>query len=500
MKKIIVALLLALLVFTACACDNNTQKPEQNTPAPSTAPSDGDQGTGTIPNTSQNPTQGADDIENTVPGEIYMKPGDVYKIYMYNLENDATLEERYDGDEPRDDLHIEKGEEMRQKYGVDVTFTAWKGSYFTEYCAAAAAGAPLADILYTVGPHTLGQLYMWDGIAGNAMLPISDYSHAYTFDNPEYWDVDSQNARCYYGNKLYFVVPRLIGDNIVNLNQYTFYNKSILSEAGYEADEMVKLAKEGNWTWDKFKEVAIATNDPDKYVYALVTGQENSLAYNLMASNGADYFKKKEVNGQMIDRYTGDEPECLEAWDFFMELADANLIMPQSMGGEDIMFRSGMVAMMLTHLNRSDTYRDYPELEFGILPIPKAPNAEGYVSTLNWFMPYGIFKGVKNPEGVVQFAGLFLAPAYGLNSTENTMLMQSELSTRLGDPDSVQFVLDSLNYTAPSNTLIYQTECAEYLWYATESFLKGETTPAVHFQSIADQINYKIDQYNGLAD
>ena len=472
-------------MITACACNGNTEQKPSATPTPS-------QGTTEAP---------ADEsLVNSIPGEVYMKPGDKYRIYLYYLDKQETLEERYNKSTVRDELDIAKGQALREKYGIDMVFTPWQGSYFTEYCAAAASGIPLADILYTVGPHTMSQLYMWDGVAGSAMLPLSDYEHAYKFDNPEFWDVDSQDARCYYNGKLYFAVPRLIGDNIVNLHQYTFYNKSILSSAGYEPETMTKLAKDGNWNWDKFKEIAIATNNPDKYVYALVTAQENALVNNLMASNGGDYFKKKEVNGVMVDRFTGNEEEAIEAWDFFMDLAKANLIMPQSMGGEDIMFRNGMVAMMLTHLNRSDTYKDYPELEFGILPIPKAPDAESYVSPLSWFMPYGVFKNVQNPEGVVQFAGLFLAPVYAMNSNENMMLLRSELDSRLGDADSVQFALDALEYTVPSNTLVYQTVCADVLWYATESFINGEKTPKEHFDAVADQINYKIDEYNGISD
>jgi len=477
MKRISLILAVIFLALSLCACT----PPSTETPVPSPTGGSG--------------TEDKFDLET-----VYMKPGDTYRIYMYNLENEETPEEYYVRGLLRDQLDLADAQYIQKTYGVTIKYTPWKGSWFTEYCGAAASGEPLAEMLYTVGPHTLGQLYMWDGMAGSAMLPISDYDYVYKFDDREYWDVDAQNAVCYYGGKLYYVIPRLIGDNMVNLHQYTFYNKKYLSAAGYSPESLVKTAKEGNWTWDYFRQVAMAVNDPDKQVYALLTGQENSLVYNLMFSNGGDYVKKETVNGLEVDRFSAHQNESLEAWSFYLDLEKNNLVMPKSMGGEDIWFRNGKAAMMLTHLNRSDTYSNYPELEFGILPIPKAPGAESYVSGLNWFMPYGIFKNIKNPEGVVQFMSLYFRPAYAMSSEENLMLLESELSVRLQDEDSVQFAIDALDYTYPSNMLIYQNTCAEYMWYASESFVKGETTPDVYFASVADAVNAKIDIYNGLAD
>lgn len=476
MKKLSLVLALVLLVLSVCACAPTTTT--QATPTPT----------------------GSEGVKDKYDLEtVYMKPGDEYRIYLYHLNEDETPEERYSRGLLRDQLNLQEVQYIQNTYDVTVLYTAWKGSWFDEYCSAAAAGEPLAEILYTVGPHTLGQLYMWDGIAGSAMLPISDYDYVYKFDDDEYWDVEAQESMCRYGGKLYYVIPRLIGDNMVNLNQYTFYNKKYLAAAGYSAQDLVKTAKEGNWTWDYFKQVAMDVNDPDKQVYALLTGQENSLVYNLMASNGGDYIKKEVVNGLEVDRFAAQENESIDAWRFYLELEKNNLVMPKSMGSEDVWFRNGKVAMMLTYLNRCDKYADYPELEFGILPIPKAPGAENYVSMVNWFMPYGVFKNVKNPEGVIQFMSLQLPPAYAKSSNDNLMLMQSELSVRLQDQDSIDFAVDAIDYTYPSNMLIYQNTCAEYMWYATDALVSGETTPDLYFDSVKDAVNAKIDMYNGLA-
>jgi len=470
-KKILIPLLLVVLMLGLCSCSDPIITPtEGGTPTP--APSEAFEAK-------------------------YMKPGDTYKLFYYYLAEDCGLEGVFTSATARDQLSLELGKRMQTEFGIQIKFLTQTGSWFTDYCNSAAAGEPMADMMFAGGPHLMMEHYMWNGIPGSAIISLSDYDYVYKFDDDEYWDTSAQEQMCTYNGELYYFVTRLIGESMVNLNQFTFYNKRLLSDAGYSAETLVQTAKEGNWTWDYFEQVALAVNDPDKDVYALITAQENSLAYNLMASNGGDFVKTETVDGEQVDRFAGWQNESIEAWDFFLDLAKQGLVRPNSMGNEINLFLNGKTAMMMTYLNRADTFYEVVEDDdfFGILPIPKAPGAESYVCTQNWFMPYCVFNNIENPEGTVEFCSIFFRPPYAMSSQESIMLMQAELSTRLRDQASVDFAIESLDYVYPSKMMLYNRTTAQYMWGATDSFLSGETTPAIYYASVRDAYNNEIDKY-----
>lgn len=470
-KKILIPLILVVLVLGLCSCSTPEINPTASgtpTPAPS------------------------EELKAN-----YMKAGEEYKVFIYSITEDCGLDEMYTGTTARDQLTKELGNRMQDEFGITISFMGQKGNWFSDYCTSAAAGEPMADIMFAGGPHLMMEHYMWNGIPGSAILSLSDYDYVYKFDDDEYWDTAAQDSMCTYNGDLYYFVVRLIGESMVNLNQFTFYNKRLLNEAGYSSETLVNAAKNGEWTWDYLEQVALAVNDPDNDVYALITAQDNSLVYNLMASNGGDYIKAENVDGEMVDYYAAWEDESVEAWNFFIDLSKQNLIRPKSMGNEINLFLSGRTAMMMTYLNRADTFHEKVEDDnfFGLLPIPKAPGAENYVCTQNWFMPYCVFNNVKNPEGAVEFCSIFFRPPYAKSSDESIMLMQAELSTRLRDQDSVNFAIESLDYVYPSKMMIYQRSIIDYMWGPTETFINGENTPAVFFASVRDAVNNEIGKF-----
>ena len=166
------------------------------------------------------------------------------------------------------------------------------------------------------------------------------------------------------------------------------------------------------------------------------------------------------------------------------------------------LFLDGKTAMMMTYLNRADTFYEVVDNDdfFGILPIPKAPGAESYVCTQNWFMPYCVFNNIENPEGAVEFCSIFFRPPYAKSSDESIMLMQAELSTRLRDQASVDFAIESLDYVYPSKMMLYNRTTDKYMWGATDAFIKGENTPAIYFASVRDAVNNEIDKFRSNSD
>ncbi len=506
LKKILIPLMLVAMLLALVGCGDTSTPESSATPAPSASTS---ATAGTTPDTNTTPgpndtpgTNGGsatDQIDDLIAAAKYMKPGDNYRIFYYYIAQEGDLDYVYPTTATaRDQMTNELGHKIMDATGITLTFMTHQNTWFTTYCTSAASGTPIADMMYAGGPHTLVTNYMWNGQAGSALQSLDAYKHVYDFSNDEFWDTQAQNTMCTFSNELYFFVPRLVGESMVNLNQFTFYNVDLLDNAGYSLEELANNAKEGNWTWDYFKQVATAVNSPDEDVYALCSAQENSLAYNLMASNGGDYIKQVEIDGEMVDRFAAHEPESIAAWDFYLELSNANLIRPNSIGPEiEIsLFTSGKVAMALTYLNRADKfYTTMADQDFALLPIPKAPNAENYVSTQNWFMPYCLFKNIPNPEGVVEFCSLFYLPPYAKNSAENNLLMDAELSLRLRDSYSIQFAKDALTYSYVSKMMTYQMTTTQYMWDNTPKFISGELSPAIYFDSVKTVVNTEIDKY-----
>jgi hypothetical protein len=216
-----------------------------------------------------------------------------------------------------------------------------------------------------------------------------------------------------------------------------------------------------------------------------------------MLSNGGDYIQKRTVDGKEIDRFVGMEKASVDAWDFFVKLAkDDKCVQPDSLVGEGENFAAGKFAMMMTYLNRTDTILDKnPELEYGILMIPK-PNEEAeYVSGLNWFMPYCMFLNIANPRGVVQFMYKFYQPLYAKNAPDNKDLFDVEVSAFARNEGSVETCSMILDASKFQSVMIYEMELINILWTQTNTMVSGETTPASYFTSIESQANSVIDKY-----
>ncbi len=73
-----------------------------------------------------------------------------------------------------------------------------------------------------------------------------------------------------------------------------YFNKRVLSEAGYEADTLYDLQAEGKWTWAKFEEILKAIqkdvdNDGVIDIWGM-TGDNNDLFNCAVFGNGGSYF------------------------------------------------------------------------------------------------------------------------------------------------------------------------------------------------------------------
>ena len=373
MKKIATVTLLLLLaaVFALAGCGPSSTT---ETPSPS-------------------PTADAPAREN------FIKAGDTYRILIWNngSENDYVLNNQ----SARAQNIRERWEDYQQQYGITVTYIASPGdNWLSEAQTSAAAFEPMCDILHCGGPFTIPLLYGYAGNPGSILTALSDYAEAGDFSDSEYWDVSGQENVGTLGGKHYFAIPLETGFGLVGFNQVTFFNKDILQNSGYTAEDMYTMSAEGNWTFDKLREVAIACTDADRGVYGMHMGQNTCAVFAMVAANGGQYI----VNKDGVPTFNANSSNVLEAVDFFIRLAQSDKVvyLEGNPGSDDDhpSFVLGRHALMITYANRAEKMVN-DDIRFGIIMPPKGPSASDYISDVNWFTPYCVMNNVANPAGCV---------------------------------------------------------------------------------------------------
>lgn len=456
------------------------------------------------------PTPTSSNNEPTpTPELIYMKPGDTYRYYSW----DFTTETQYlEGEGIRGEHIRTRYNEMKETYGINIEFvisigTAW--GWMDAPLEAAYSGKPITEVMNAGGPFTLIPMYMYQGMPGSALAPLDQFPEVATFSDPEYWDVETQNSNSYFGGKLYYAIPSRYGAELCASNMVTIFNKEMLAEKGYTAEKMYNWSKNGEWTWEKFEEVAIAVSDETTGVKAVAAGQNYPILWTLVATNGGDFIAKRDVNGVMKDRFTLNEEKSIKAWDFFIKLSrDLDVVEQYKGTHETVDFAKGKVAMMLTNVGLVENVSELSDGSFtwGVIMPPKGPDATDYISDVNWFTPVCMMQNVANPQGTVQFIEKFFAPPYGATSQESLELLDIELTPFLHDQESLQTCIDVIGKTHPTAYMTYHAlsnyEVRDYMWgtQMINGMIKGETTPATYFASVKDVVDAIIDDALSLQD
>lgn len=477
MKKgisLLAVLLMACLMLTACGDRNAEGTPSAavtTTPAPT---------------------------ETIKPS--YIKSGDVYRYIRSDFQTTTQyLEEEGDLGEYIREKHYE----MQNKYGITIEFVICEADWMNYMCRSAYSGNPIADIGNAGGPFALMQFYKYNNIPESAIYALSDLSEAATFSDPDYWELDLQETMCTFDGKLYFANPGYIGWELLSLSQVTFFNKRLVEQAGYSAEQLYQWCKNGEWTWDKYRALCEATTDPSAGVWGSLRGQVGGILYALVPSNDGEIVTKKEVDGKMYDVLGLTEEKAQKAYEFYADLAsngylDTSIATQQ----EGAVFATGQYATMVTYLNRTDLLGKMED-DYGILLPPKGPDAKDYVSDLNWCTPLCIFKNISNPLGTAQVLEEFFAPRFAKSSAEAELLMEADLATRVRDSESMEICKMIPKYSRASTFALYAQipGFSEKVFYdAMDSISSGSVNAATYFASIEEAINANLINFQQVKD
>ncbi len=485
MKKaltLITVFMVIMLMLVGC------NQPQQQNPSATPAPSTG---------TSENPTQSTGTDPNPTPDsstelQNAIQPGDTYRYYIWSTKDEA---DPFKDSGARRDSMTEKWHDYETEKGITIRYVEATGghNWFDLPRSSAAAGEPICDIFDVGGPYVVLGTAFYNGQLGSCLLPISDYAAYGDFSDSEYWDQQSQEI-CTFSDKLYCVVPQPYGAEYIANHTVTLFNNSMLQDAGYSTDTLYEMSQNGQWTWDEFKQAAIACTDADKGVFGTILGDNIALGSALIVTNGGHYFESTQ-NG---DVFVGNRSNAVDAWNFIVDLAVNNNAVLSDGTTEANAFGRGQIAMMVTTISRLATIYSYLNFEYGIINPPKGPQAQDYISEVNWFVPLSVMRGANNPAGCVQLLSEYCKPEYALNSIENAQLVDAELSAYLLDRGSLETAKNITKYTSVENYFLYQTvtdgsdQMLSYLYGNIYNFISGEASPQTFYDASKPKIDAMI--------
>ena len=328
------------------------------------------------------------------------------------------------------------------------------------------AGDPIVDIVNTAGPHTLAK-----PITTNLYMDLDQFE-VFNWKESK-WDNDTMEI-AEFGGKQYVAFIDLIGDSAALMNNAMFFNKRLVKEAGYNPDDIYKWQENGTWTWAKFKEVAskISKLDPGN-IYG--TGGNGAVLYeNLVVSNGTDYFLR---SGDSVV-FNGGNSAAMEAMKFYIELHQEGIMSDDDTSANSTQFIAGKIGFLpdvLERLQYSNTYGKMKD-DYGVVMIPKGPQAKDYVSMFNWYGGYAIPTGTKDPAAVASVLNAICDSPYGSTAAANKAAIVAQ-ETYVRDEQSLA-VFDMVK-TRTFTSAQWLGEPVRTQWLALLPDLKaGKLTPA----------------------
>lgn len=316
---------------------------------------------------------------------------------------------------------------VEQNYNCKIEFLDLGGDYLNQYITSVLAGDPVCDIGYVMTYKLLPSL-----IEGGIAYPISDLG---VMDFDEYkWRSDCVEAG-YYKGKNYGM---LMKDPEIRYG--IFWNKTLFAK--YGLPDLYELYDKGEWTWDKFKEIAIAGNvdsngDGEYDIYGF--NERESFDWCYLYSNGANISKKTD-DGIQIDLSDQKVIEALTALQSFK--ADV----PHLSGwlgdwqSQIWSFRDGGSLMCLEEFWISYAYLNEMEDDWGFVPFPKGPSATDWSCYGKEFGTRFMLNGIDKPEEVAQIYDLITDIAE--TEEEWDELLEAQLEIWSDDAKTVEIVSD----------------------------------------------------------
>jgi ABC-type glycerol-3-phosphate transport system substrate-binding protein len=365
LKKLFAVLLVLSVVVVGFAACSGGEKEDEEVSAPEATPTTApvEKEPDATPTPTPEPTQPPRDL-----GGIEIIVGDWWTTGEEKIETQKQEDQKA----YRDQIQAEHNFKLTQKQlGV------W-AEFLEIFTTSTMGGNPAADIFM------MDQKFLPEPLKQGLFYPVSDCPSFNNFENADLWNQSVSKAYSQNG-KVY-----VFSEEMDSPGLGVFWNKRLFQEAGLDPDLIYDLQASGEWTWDKFLELARKltrddNNDGITDIYG-VCGWQREIVKAGVFSNGSDYVRYNPDTGRYENNQKSDE--VLASIKFAVDMFEEGLIAPKPLeeGSDEIKFfidafTTGKGAMCPAEWYRNSDFAAMTD-DWGFAFFPKGPAKTGKYQTM----------------------------------------------------------------------------------------------------------------------
>lgn len=365
--------------------------------------------------------------------------------------------------------------DFTEETGIKTKLTVVKWDEYWTMLEAGAQGGSLPDVFWMHSNES--ERYM----SNDMLLDLTDKIAESDVIDPANYPEDIWGL--YTHEDKYYAVPKDV-DTIA-----LWYNKTMFDEAEMEYPT-------ADWTWDDMFEAAKKLTKDDGSQYGLALRNDNNQAgyYNMIYDNGGFVINDDKTESGW------DDPKTIEAMEQVEEFIKAG-VMPSmetmSENGEDVLFQSGKVAMVLQGSWMLAAYIDneYTAENCDCVELPKSATTDRRVSIYNG-LGWAASASGSNTENAWKLIEYLGSEAAQKKQAELGVTMSAYIGTSDAWADSADFNLEAyLNMMDDmvirpysKSTVTWENEDNEIL----KEVYTGDKSMADACKEMADQMNEKL--------
>lgn len=365
--------------------------------------------------------------------------------------------------------------DFTEETGIKTKLTVVKWDEYWTMLEAGAQGGSLPDVFWMHSNES--ERYM----SNDMLLDLTDKIAESDVIDPANYPEDIWGL--YTHEDKYYAVPKDV-DTIA-----LWYNKTMFDEAEMEYPT-------ADWTWDDMFEAAKKLTKDDGSQYGLALRNDNNQAgyYNMIYDNGGFVINDDKTESGW------DDPKTIEAMEQVEEFIKAG-VMPSmetmSENGEDVLFQSGKVAMVLQGSWMLAAYRDneYTAENCDCVELPKSATTDRRVSIYNG-LGWAASASGSNTENAWKLIEYLGSEAAQKKQAELGVTMSAYTGTSDAWADFADFNLEAyLNMMDDmvirpysKSTVTWENEDNEIL----KEVYTGNKSMADACKEMADQMNEKL--------
>ena len=281
----------------------------------------------------------------------------------------------------------------------------------------------------------------------------------------------------------------------VALGHFYAFNKELCEGAGYPAETLFQAVRDGEWDYDMMLEIARKiSKDTDgdgvNDIWGVALDCDGNEAWTNGTGHGPIVFDEAQ------DKWVSNvmDPQLIPALQFMYEISQNDVQTPVAggigRGDRRTLFYQGKCGFAgLYGGNFGDDGLGSMEAPFGLLPMPKGPNAENYTMNmvdLDTFVCQSANQDWEKSAKIIN--------AIGAAVTDFDAYRERILADCFGDEESVEMIFD---YALPNATMNI-AKCSDEMHQIMrkglyQSIYQLDMTPAQAAEAYNDKIQAELD-------